>query len=185
MGSFDRVKLQHPIAADLFVFLRHRCSLKLMNRNGFVPIRVCAQELGYSIEEIVNCVPSFNSTRTLHQQLTIDDDGEGTPIIKANAGHSIRKVCNLPKFIPKPDSFGYVVLRYPETYDGSDLYPRKGRNDIMIRFMTTDQLTICNHSYLRIDLAKLSTITQIYRLDSTGVMVREKVPACCMTLHKN
>ena len=180
-ASFERVRREHPIAASLLVFLRHTCNPDWMDEQGFVPLSVVSRELNYSVALILNAVPPFNNSRRPHQQLTIDDDGEGTAVIKANTSHSIRKVCNLPKFVSTwPYPQGYIFLKKDSSYKvGDDVYPIGERNDIMIRF--AERNIEPRKPHLLIDLWRLSLLTTIYQFDQTGVMVRGRIPAECIT----
>lgn len=184
--SFERIQRDHPIAARLFVFLRHQCNPDWMDESGFVAISIVSRELGHSVQEIIDSVEQFNKCRRAHQQMTIDDDGYGVPVIKANTCHSIAKVRNLPRF--KSNSFpyppGYIFLHHQDDLmrrynPDDDVLPVSQRNDVIVRFIRRDMIPWTSH--LVIDLWKLSRITDIYQFDSTGVLVRGKIPADCIT----
>ena len=179
MSVFEQIKLENPVAATLFVYLRHECNPDLMDTSGYVPLSTASRELGYSSGEILDSMDSFNQKRRPHQQMTVDDNGSGCVIVKANTCHSISKVnANLP-YIPGRWSRGFIFLRSDSAYQpGDDVFPSGRRNEVVIRLSNSRP-----GRHLVIDLWRLASYTPLFQFDSTGCFARDIIPSSCIT-HK-
>ena len=182
---------EHPIAARAFVFLRHGCPPELMTDDGKVILKIVLdaviKEMGQEIDEktLMEHINIYNAGKTEHRMIHVVNT-DNNVLLQVKSCHSIKKV-NSDKqnnsqrvFVPKKDQKGYVFLRSdkPNYVAGSDLAPRKNRNDVCIKLR--DNHNHNHYAMIEIDLNKLKQSVELYHLDSGGIYIRGAVPASCI-----
>jgi hypothetical protein len=178
--NFSILKQENPIASELLVFLRHHCPENMIDEKGFVLLKDIKQELKYSSEQILDSIRDFNKKRSRHQQFSVDDDGKGNIIVKANSSHSIEKVIAYEMYYPRKNEYGYIFFRKDSYYnEGDDLFPSGDRNDVILRFPKFKP----SGRYVKINLYNLSAERILHNCDDTGLSVRSNIPSKYIEYH--
>ena len=164
----------------LIDYLRHSCNPDYMNSEGSVYLLQACEDLQVSLPTLYNLIDDYNTGKSQHQRISIDDDGDGFITIKSNSCHSIRHVYPMNEYIPQNEySMGYIYLKYKNKYKPGDVFPQDGRNDVIVKFHRFSRSLRSRSSghYLLVDLSSLyKDGIKLYNIDDTGVCVRGILP---------
>lgn len=178
--SFKEIIEQHPIAAQIFVFLRHKCPSEFISNDGWVQLFLVRKSLNLTNEEsgVLQHIHHYNSERREHHQIELKYAKEW--FVRMKTCHSLTIIDEntiLKRFNPKLGQKGYVLLRADkQKYEpGTSLKPLNNRNCNCVRL--NNRPGKFHYARLTIDLFELSKETPIYVLDEKGVFVRGDILA--------
>jgi hypothetical protein len=176
--AFQEIVNAHPIAAQIFVFLRHKCPSEFITDEGWVQLSIIRELLNLEpdINELIRQITYYNHKRRKHYHINLNLDQEW--YVRVKTCHSITNIDEneiLERWYPRPDQKGYVFLRLDkqEYKEGEALKPLGKRNCICIRLNDTPGKS--HYAKLTIDLFQFAEENPIYTEDNRGVFVRNEI----------
>lgn len=168
------IALQNPIAAQIFVFLRHKVRSYAIDELGYVNKSLVAKYLKINMGNLENIIHQYNvhSNSTPERQIYEDDSKTKVRVMTC---HSIRKV-NEEKILDKVDikfnTLGYKYLKSDNRHKykkGDDFRPTLRKNCCVFDSKIDNHIDIAKyHALLTFDLYNLVKDTNKSVLTLTG-----------------